>query len=969
MQLPMFSPTSAWRPPRVSDLPSWAGAKRVGVDIETCDPDLKELGPGPRRKNAFIAGVSFAIEDGPRFYLPLRHEGGDNVENPEQALVYLRDNAREFTEEIGGQNLQYDLDFLSTQENIRFDRVRAIRDTMIADPLINELHRSYSLDAIAARRQLPGKDEELLREAARHFGVDPKSGLWRLPARFVAPYAEHDAQLPLLVLRRQERDIEEQDLWEVWNIESQLLPVLLKMRQRGVRVSEERLSKVEEWSLQQEAEALAKIRHITGVSINVGDVMKATVIGPALEHVGVKLQWGETKTGKPTVSIDKDLLAGVAAGAEKGSAAHTVATQLSWARKTNKLRTTFARSVRSHMTNGRIHTSFNQLRKTDDDGDEGGAAYGRLSCEAPNMQQQPARDEFAKMWRSIYLPEEGGEWGALDYCFHPSTEVLTDEGWKPLPTLSGREQLAQWRGGEISFAKPLSYQRIEFDGDLVHVRGDRQAELLMTPNHNCLLIGADGKERWLKAEQYEEVEAFQLHAGLRKSGTPTDFAILRLAVMVQADASIRSESYRLWFKKPRKIERARQLLQAAGIEWREYECEKKAAGHAVVFKRDWRIEAFVDDQKMFQRDALLALDGASRDVFLDELEHWDGTSARHTYCSGNLHNVEVVQEIAVLTNRRANLGQLARGWFVTLTRRTRTWAGKFRTNRLPYKGPVYCVTMPQSTVVTRLNGRVSITGQSQQEPRMLIHYAEVCNLTGAYAAAQRYRDDPSTDNHQMMSDMTGVPRKQAKELFLGKVYGMGGAKLCRKLGLPTRWCVSSRGLRIRNFYATRAEALEFSRSLGVQAADHRVWVGEVAGEAGQAIIDQFDSRLPFVKQLSNKCKAAAEEKGFIRTIGGRRCRFPQREDGTYDWTHKALNRLIQGGSACQTKKAVVMMGQAGYFIQLQVHDEVDGSFGSRREARDVAEIMSTCYKMQVPFKVDIEMGPSWGEAVAIEEAT
>jgi DNA polymerase I-like protein with 3'-5' exonuclease and polymerase domains len=662
MQLPMWKPESNWKPPRVGDLPSWEGAKRVGFDCETKDPFLKQLGPGCRREDSHMIGFSFAFEDGPSFYVPLRHAGGDNVEDPEQAINYLRDQAKHFPGILTGANMSYDLDWSAT-EGVRFPEVKFFRDVQIADPLINELHRSYSLQAIAERHGMPGKDTELLIDAARHYNVDPKGGMWQLPARYVGPYAGEDARLPLLLLRRQERVIDEQDLQEVFDLECRVLPVLLRMRRRGVRFSHERLSKIEDWSLDQEAEALAKIKHLTGVTIDVGDVWKSGVLAPALEAIGVKVPTTMGRGKTPSPSIDKELLASID---------HPVADAIAWARKTNKLRTTFAQSIRKHSIGDRIHCSYNQLRQTSEFGNERGAAYGRLSSENPNMQQQPARDEFATMWRSIYLPEEGAQWGALDY--------------------------------------------------------------------------------------------------------------------------------------------------------------------------------------------------------------------------------------------------------------------------------------------------------SQQEPRMLIHYAELCKLPGAKAAAQQYRDDPATDNHQMMADMAGVQRKQAKELFLGKCYGMGGAKLCDKLGLPTGWLVVFGWKRDgrSKYFDKRKDAVAFAQEHGIpteglaRIGEAGIW--RAAAVEGQAIIDRFDEKLPFVKKLARKCQDTAKARGFIRTLSGRRCRFPTRGDKSYDWTHKALNRLIQGGSADQTKKAMVEGDRAGYYIQLQVHDEIDGSFTDRKAAEGMAEIMSTTYELNVPFKVDIEMGPSWGEA-------
>ncbi len=103
MQLPLITPSASWRPPLISELPDWKYAKRVAVDTETKDPTLKTLGPGVRR-NGYIAGISFAIEDGPKHYLPLRHAGGDNMEDPAQAMGWFREQAKYFEGELVGAN-------------------------------------------------------------------------------------------------------------------------------------------------------------------------------------------------------------------------------------------------------------------------------------------------------------------------------------------------------------------------------------------------------------------------------------------------------------------------------------------------------------------------------------------------------------------------------------------------------------------------------------------------------------------------------------------------------------------------------------------------------------------------------------------------------------------------------------------------------------------------------------------------
>lgn len=240
---------------------------------------------------------------------------------------------------------------------------------------------------------------------------------------------------------------------------------------------------------------------------------------------------------------------------------------------------------------------------------------------------------------------------------------------------------------------------------------------------------------------------------------------------------------------------------------------------------------------------------------------------------------------------------------------------------------------------------------SQQEPRMLVHFAELVGLRGAREAAERYRNDAKTDSHNMMTrlihpEFTHVSdeeakdnlefqqrRKPCKNIFLGLCYGMGGGKLAKELGLPTE----------------TKKRLNGSSYL-------------VAGPEAQRLLDRFNQAVPYVKKLADKCESRANQRGYIETILGRRCRFPMNAKGRYDWTYRALNRLIQGSSGDQTKKAMVEIDAAGLPMQLSVHDEICASVENREVTNEYAKIMVECVPIRVPSYVDIELGPNWGEA-------
>lgn len=650
VQVPLWHALQGdWAPPSISSLPQWPEHGRVCIDIETRDDQIKSFGPGVRR-GGYIVGYSVAIEDGPSFYVPLRHGGGDNVDNPAAALQYLRDQAARFKGVLVGANMQYDLDFLA-EVGVNF-KPAWFRDIQVADPLIWELHESYSLDNIAKRRGFAGKEEAELIQAARDWGVDPKQELWKLPGRYVAKYAVGDVLLPLQILRKQEREIEEQGLQQIFDLESRVLPVLLKMRRRGVLIDQDHLARVEQFAIIKGGEALAEVKRLTNRTLVLDDVMKPGAVAPVLHDLGVHLD--ETSLGKP--NIDKDLL---------DKLPGPVPRLIARARRLYKLKNTFVESVREHMTNGRLHASFNQLRGSsaqDEDlvgeDEEKGARFGRLSSCDPNVQQQPSRDHkadiedgvtYAKMWRAIYIPEPGMIWVANDF--------------------------------------------------------------------------------------------------------------------------------------------------------------------------------------------------------------------------------------------------------------------------------------------------------SQQEPRVLTHYAELCRCKKAREFGDMYRNDPKVDTYDGLSKMTRTKRSQTKTIYLGLSYSMGPPKLCHQLGLPTVWKIDSKTGRMR----------------------------EYAGPEGDALFKTFHQGAPFIRELDYMIRDAIQECGHIKTLLGRHVHFPKLDiprknpwtgkDEHYDWAQKGLNRLIQGSSADQVKKAVVDLDEAGHFLQLQVHDEVDGSVKDEAEGHQMAEVMRNTVKLTVPMRVDSEFGKSWGHSM------
>ena len=497
-----------------------------------------------------------------------------------------------------------------------------IVDTMIAASLVNENRFKFDLNSLAKEYVGIGKDENVLRIAAKDFGVDPKAEMWRMPAMYVGEYAERDAEVTLKLWQRLSIELHNEELMDIFNLETKLFPCLVDMRFKGVRVDLEHAAKLKKNLIIREDKILKNIKDLVGFDI---EINAARSIAKGFDKL--KLPYDRTeKSNEP--SFTKNFLQ---------NHPHPLPKAIADAREINKARTTFIDSITKHSSKGRIHADINQIRS-----DQGGTVTGRFSMSNPNLQQIPARHpELGPMIRSIFIPEEKCKWGTFDY--------------------------------------------------------------------------------------------------------------------------------------------------------------------------------------------------------------------------------------------------------------------------------------------------------SQQEPRILVHYAKLQNLEGVDEIVDAYNEGDA-DFHQVVADMAGIERKQAKTINLGLMYGMGKNKLMSELGLQK--------------------------------------------EAAEKLIKQYHAKAPFVKQLMDNVTRKAENRGKIRTLGGRACHFNfwtptqfgvftplplEQARKEYDeplkraFTYKALNKLIQGSAADMTKKSMVALYENGIIPHIQIHDEVDISIESPEQAEKIIEIMESAVTLKVPNKVDYESGKNWGE--------
>lgn len=296
------------------------------------------------------------------------------------------------------------------------------------------------------------------------------------------------------------------------------------------------------------------------------------------------------------------------------------------------------------------------------------------------------------------------------------------------------------------------------------------------------------------------------------------------------------------------------------------------------------------------------------------------------------------------------------------TRSGRIAASKPNLTQIPARDPVWGPRV-RSLFIAELGKKWAKFDYSQQEPRFLLHFAFLMDripihlggrpMDGAAEAVRLWRENPARDYHQMVADLVlersgrDIGRRNAKNINLGGAYGMGVAKLLSQL--------------------------------------------KVDEKTGRDIMKAYHDGVPYVKLMSNSCMERAEEKGFIRTILGRKRRFTKWErknDWSVEWqdgwartfdsyeeavaefgegkvsragVHKALNALVQGSAGDQMKKTLVDLDAAGFAPQIQVYDEINLSVGSDDEIRGIRHIMQTSVPIEVPHLVEPEVGASWGQ--------
>ena len=387
-QINMTIPNSEWVTP--SEFPDLSHEDEIAIDLETRVENMKTLGTGWARRDGEIVGIAVAAGSFKGYY-PVNHQGGGNLPRS-KVFKWIQEVLKTDAAKIM-HNAQYDLGWI---RSMGWEVKGPIIDTMVTAALVDENRRSYSLNNLSIEMLGEMKSETELKEEAAQRGLDAKAELWKMPAMAVGFYAEQDAVLTLKLWHHLKTFVKKEQLQTIWNTEMELLPILIQMREVGIRIDLDKAEILKKQFKTLESSLITEIKKLSGIAV---DIWAARSVAKAFDAVGIKYDLTE-KSKAPSFTTNW-----------LTNNEHPLAKLIREAREVNKLHSTFIDSFLRFSHKGRIHAEINQLRS-----DTGGTVSGRLSYSNPNLQQIPARNkEYGKLIRGLFLPEEGCKWGSFDY--------------------------------------------------------------------------------------------------------------------------------------------------------------------------------------------------------------------------------------------------------------------------------------------------------------------------------------------------------------------------------------------------------------------------------------------------------------------------------------------------------------------------------------------------------------------------
>jgi DNA polymerase I-like protein with 3'-5' exonuclease and polymerase domains len=406
----------------MAQLPDLRRVGLLALDTETNDVGLRtERGSSWPWRDGHVAGVSVAWREGGAVrsqYIPLRHPDSDNADIP-QVYRWLSDLVASDVR-IAGANINYDFGWLNAEGGLAMPPPDRLEEVGALAVTVNENLFDFSLDGLCKHYGLPGKDEAAPREAIIAAGLTGKrkkinvqSHLWQLPARFVAPYAEADAVATLALFEKLNPVLDAEGTREAYRLDVDLLPIVMAMRKRGVRIDQSAAEQARDVLLAKRDAALAELSDHLGKPIGMEEISGRNWKIATFEAQKIAVS-AKTKKGAPSFSTSKS--------GWMGKHPHWLPSLIATANKYDAAAVKFLTDhILAHIVGGRIYAEIRPFRA-----EEGGTRSSRFSYADPPLQQMPSRDEeIGPLIRGCFLPEEGEVWAKPDlsqqefrWCVH-----------------------------------------------------------------------------------------------------------------------------------------------------------------------------------------------------------------------------------------------------------------------------------------------------------------------------------------------------------------------------------------------------------------------------------------------------------------------------------------------------------------------------------------------------------------------
>jgi putative DNA primase/helicase len=394
---------------RVSALPDLRRIDSIALDLETKDGGLLAgRGSAWPWRGGYICGIGVAYRaDGDirSHYFPIRHPDSDNFDG-EQVFQWLRDLFASGVRIIG-QNTTYDFGWLRAEADITMPST--IEEIGALATLVDENRYQYSLDALCAWRGLPGKDVALLEQAVRAAGLAPKrkkkirvqEHIWQLPANVVGPYGEADPANTFALWESLNPILDQENTRAAYRLECDLLPMVLEMRRRGIRIDTAAAERARDLLLQKRDTVFAEMSEKLGVAVGMAEIGRTKWLAETFDQHGIS--YPRTEKGNPSFTAGNS--------GWMPHHPHWLPRLIVKADKYNNAAVNFLETyVLGHVVNGRVHAEIHPHRS-----DEGGTRSLRFSYSSPPLQLMPAHDEeLAPLIRGVFLPEEGEVWAKPD---------------------------------------------------------------------------------------------------------------------------------------------------------------------------------------------------------------------------------------------------------------------------------------------------------------------------------------------------------------------------------------------------------------------------------------------------------------------------------------------------------------------------------------------------------------------------